>query len=151
MSVLKAGLRSAAISIENETVSVAYNGTFVKWPPSSKLTLVGFFVPGGHQRGGDWSTSALVRDLDWSLPVGRGDPASAVYSGCWTPKGEAEMPDRDHDQAMATVFKADPTYAAALLSSVEADGDLEELAIVRRQMQLASMTPPGAAPDKTKL
>lgn len=65
------------------------------------------------------------------------------------------MPDRDHDKAMAAVFKADPTYAAALLSSVEADGDPEELAIVRRQMQLASMTPegspPGAAPEKTKL
>jgi hypothetical protein len=61
------------------------------------------------------------------------------------------MPDRDHDQAMAAVFKADPTYAAALLSSVEADGDPEELAIVRRQMQLAIMTSPGAAPEKTKL
>jgi len=61
------------------------------------------------------------------------------------------MPDRDHDQAMAAVFKADPTYAAALLSSVEVDGTPEERAIVRRQMQLASMTPPGAAPEKTKL
>lgn len=61
------------------------------------------------------------------------------------------MPDRDHDQAMAAVLKADPAYAAALLSSVEADGDPDELAIVRRQMQLASMTPPGAAPEKTKL
>ena len=61
------------------------------------------------------------------------------------------MPDRDHDQAMAAVFQADPTYAAALLSSVEADGDPEERAIVRRQMQLASMTPPGAAPEKSKL
>lgn len=51
------------------------------------------------------------------------------------------MPDRDHDhdQAMA----ADPAYAAALLSSVEADGDPEELAIVRRQMQLASMPAEG--------
>jgi hypothetical protein len=65
------------------------------------------------------------------------------------------MPDRDHDQAMVAVFQADPAYAAALLSSVEADGDLEELAIVRRQMQLASMPaegpPPFAAPEKTKL
>jgi hypothetical protein len=65
------------------------------------------------------------------------------------------MPDRDHDQAMAAVFQADPTYAAALLSSVEADGTPEERAIVRRQMQLASMPaegpPPGAAPEKTKL
>jgi hypothetical protein len=60
------------------------------------------------------------------------------------------MPDRDHDQTMAAVFQADPTYAAALLSSVEADGDPEELAIVLRQMQLASMTPPGAEPEKTK-
>lgn len=49
------------------------------------------------------------------------------------------MPDRDHDHAMA----ADPAYAAALLSSVEADGDPEELAIVRRQMQLASMPAEG--------
>lgn len=61
------------------------------------------------------------------------------------------MPDRDHDQVMAAVFRADPTYAAALLSSVEADGTPEERAIIRRQMQLASMTPPGAAPEKTKL
>lgn len=61
------------------------------------------------------------------------------------------MPDRDHNQAMATVFKADPAYAAALLSSVEADGDPDELAIVRRQMQLACMTAPGATPEKTKL
>lgn len=65
------------------------------------------------------------------------------------------MPDRDHDRAMAAVFKADPTYAAALLSSVEADGDLEELAIVRRQMRLASMTPegppPGAESEKAKV
>lgn len=53
------------------------------------------------------------------------------------------MPDRDHDQAMAAVFQADPAYAAALLSSVEADGDLEELAIVRRQMQLARMITEG--------
>ena len=60
------------------------------------------------------------------------------------------MPDRHHDQAMAAVFKADPAYAAALLSSVEADGTPEERAIIRRQMQLASMTPPGAAPEKTK-
>ena len=61
------------------------------------------------------------------------------------------MPDRDHDQVMAAVFQADPTYAAALLSSVEADGGPEELAIIQRQMQLASMTLPGAAPEKTKI
>ena len=65
------------------------------------------------------------------------------------------MPDRDHDQAMAAVFKADPTYAAALLSSVEADGTPEERAIIRRQMQLASMTaegpPPGAELEKAKV
>lgn len=53
------------------------------------------------------------------------------------------MPDRDHDLAMAAVFKADPAYAAALLSSVEADGPPEEWAIIRRQMQLARMTPEG--------
>lgn len=53
------------------------------------------------------------------------------------------MPDRDHDKAMAAIFKADPTYAAALLSSVEADGDPKELEIVRRQMQLARMITEG--------
>lgn len=65
------------------------------------------------------------------------------------------MPDRDHDQAMAAVFQADPAFAAALLSSVEADGTPEELAIIRRQMQVASMItegpPPGAAPEKAKV
>ena len=61
------------------------------------------------------------------------------------------MTDRDHDQAMVAVFQADPAYAAALLSSVEADGDPDELEIVRRQLQLASMTAPDAAPEKTKL
>jgi len=54
------------------------------------------------------------------------------------------MPDRDHDQVMAVALRADPAYAAALLSSVEADGDPEELVIVRRQMQLARMITEGA-------
>lgn len=58
------------------------------------------------------------------------------------------MPDRDHDNAMAAVFQADPTYAAALLSSVEADGTPEELAIVRRQMQLARMITEGPPPGE---
>jgi hypothetical protein len=71
MSVLKAGLRSAAISIENETVSVAYNGAFVQSPPTHRPTSVGFFVPGGRQKGGDWSTSALVRDFTRSHPYER--------------------------------------------------------------------------------
>nr|WP_176704579.1 hypothetical protein [Pseudomonas sp.]QDK64920.1 hypothetical protein pA62H2_p72 [Pseudomonas sp.] len=65
------------------------------------------------------------------------------------------MPDRGHDQAMVAVFRADPAYAAALLSSVEADGDPDELAIVRRQLQLASMITEGlqqgAEAEKAKL
>lgn len=65
------------------------------------------------------------------------------------------MPDRDHDQAMVAVFRADPAYAAALLSSVEVDGTPEERAIIRRQMQLASMTPespqPAADTEKAKV
>jgi hypothetical protein len=51
------------------------------------------------------------------------------------------MPDRDHDKAMAAVFQADPTYAAALQSSVEADGVPEELAIVRRQISCTKKPP----------
>jgi hypothetical protein len=64
----------------------AHNGAFVQSAPTKKPTPVGFFVAAGRQRGGVWSTSALVRGLDWSLPVGRGDPASAVYGACWTLK-----------------------------------------------------------------
>uniref|UniRef100_UPI003F8D67F6 hypothetical protein n=1 Tax=Pseudomonas sp. TaxID=306 RepID=UPI003F8D67F6 len=56
---------------------------------------------------------------------------------------------------MVAVFRADPAYAAALLSSVEADGDPDELAIVRRQLQLASMITEGlqqgAEAEKAKL
>jgi len=122
----------------------AHNGAFVQSALTHRPTLVGFFAPVGHQNGGGWSTRALVRGLDLSLPVRRGDPVSAVYSACWRLTGEVEMPDRDHDQVMAVALRADPAYAAALLSSVEADGDPEELVIVRRQMQLARMITEGA-------
>ena len=65
------------------------------------------------------------------------------------------MPDRGHDQAMVAVFRADPAYAAALLSSVEADEDPDELAIVRRQLQLACIITEGlqqgAEAEKAKL
>ncbi|EBG3748876.1 addiction module antidote protein [Salmonella enterica] len=49
------------------------------------------------------------------------------------------MRDIDHDEAMAEVLKANPAYAAELLATVEADGDAEELAIVRRQMEMAGL------------
>lgn len=40
---------------------IAHNRAFVQLPPTKKPTSVGFFVPAGHQRGGDWSTRARVR------------------------------------------------------------------------------------------
>lgn len=47
--------------------------------------------------------------------------------------------DRHHDEAMAEAFRADPAYAAELLATVEANGDAEELAIMRRQMEMAGL------------
>ncbi|HEM7839725.1 TPA: transcriptional regulator [Burkholderia multivorans] len=44
------------------------------------------------------------------------------------------MKDRDHEEAMAELFRSDPELAAAVLSAVELDGDHAELAIIRRQL-----------------
>lgn len=48
------------------------------------------------------------------------------------------MKDRPHDVAMAEHFRADPTYAAELLTEVRRNGDPAELAILLRQMTTAS-------------
>ncbi len=47
------------------------------------------------------------------------------------------MKDRPHREAMAEYFRADPTYAAELLSEVSRDGNPDELAILLRQMDEA--------------
>ncbi|WP_447890017.1 transcriptional regulator [Pseudomonas hormoni] len=47
------------------------------------------------------------------------------------------MKDRQHDEAMAQQFHADPAYAAELLIEVRRNGDLTELAILLRQMAKA--------------
>jgi DNA-binding phage protein len=44
------------------------------------------------------------------------------------------MKDRNHDEAMAELFQADPAYAAELLAEVVRDGDAEELVILGRQL-----------------
>lgn len=47
------------------------------------------------------------------------------------------MKDRAHDDAMAQVYREDPSYAAQLLSSILEDGDQAELLTVLRQMTKA--------------
>ncbi|WP_282354616.1 hypothetical protein [Pseudomonas sp. PS01303] len=47
------------------------------------------------------------------------------------------MKDRSHDEAMAELFQADPSYAAELLAEVVCDGDAGELAILERQLSAA--------------
>ena len=37
------------------------------------------------------------------------------------------MKDRSHDEAMAELFQADPSYAAELLAEVVQDGSTDEL------------------------
>ncbi len=47
------------------------------------------------------------------------------------------MKDRNHDEALAELFQADPSYAGALLAEVVRDGDTGELAILERQLSAA--------------
>ena len=47
------------------------------------------------------------------------------------------MKDRAHDEAMAELFRDDPTYAVQILNSILQDGDQNELLITLRQMTKA--------------
>ncbi len=47
------------------------------------------------------------------------------------------MKDRNHDEAMAELFLADPPYAAELLAEVVRDGHTDEVAILERQLSAA--------------
>lgn len=47
------------------------------------------------------------------------------------------MKDRDHDEAMALLFKEDPKLAAATLDAILAEGDQGELLVTLRQMAKA--------------
>jgi probable addiction module antidote protein len=47
------------------------------------------------------------------------------------------MRDRNHDDAMAELFKKDPAYAVSLLNSILEDGEQGELLIALRQMTKA--------------
>ena len=47
------------------------------------------------------------------------------------------MRDRNHDEAMAELFKEDPAYAVKLLNSILEDGEQGELLIALRQMTKA--------------
>ncbi|MCF7554537.1 hypothetical protein [Pseudomonas petrae] len=44
------------------------------------------------------------------------------------------MKDRSHDEAMAELFQADPSYAAELLAEVIRGGDADELTALKRQI-----------------
>lgn len=47
------------------------------------------------------------------------------------------MRDRNHDDAMAEIYREDPAYAFELLNSIFEDGDQSELLIALRQMTKA--------------
>ncbi len=47
------------------------------------------------------------------------------------------MRDRSHDEAMAEIFRNDPSYAFDLVKSILEDGNQAELLIVFRQMTKA--------------
>lgn len=55
------------------------------------------------------------------------------------------MKDRSHDDAMAELFRADPSYASELLVEVVRDGDADELVILERQLS-ATFDVSGANP-----
>lgn len=50
------------------------------------------------------------------------------------------MKDRNHDEAMAEFFQANPSFAAELLAEVVRDGNADELAILERQLSAALVT-----------
>lgn len=50
------------------------------------------------------------------------------------------MKDRSHDEAMAELFQAVPSYTAELLAEVVRDGSVDELAILERQLSVAFAT-----------
>ena len=47
------------------------------------------------------------------------------------------MRDRNHDEAMAELFKQDPAYSLELLNGILEDGEQSELLIALRQMAKA--------------
>ena len=49
------------------------------------------------------------------------------------------MKDRCHDEAMAEMFKEDPTYAVELVKFILDDGDQDDLQIAFRQMDKAGL------------
>jgi hypothetical protein len=50
--------------------------------------------------------------------------------------------DRSHDEAMRKALQADPAYAAELRSVLEAEGAMDELAILDRQLALSARSRP---------
>lgn len=50
------------------------------------------------------------------------------------------MKDCSHDEAMAELFRTDPSYAVELLAEVVRDGNADELAILERQLSTAFAT-----------
>ncbi|MDQ0423213.1 DNA-binding phage protein [Peteryoungia aggregata LMG 23059] len=47
------------------------------------------------------------------------------------------MKDQPHNDAMASIFREDPTLAAATLDTILADGDQGELLVAVRQINMA--------------
>ena len=52
-------------------------------------------------------------------------------------KGELKMKSREHDEAMAELYRGDPEFAMQVINNILEDGDQGELLIVLRQMAKA--------------
>ena len=60
------------------------------------------------------------------------------------------MKDRSHDDAMAEIFEADPSYALELLTEVLRDGDCGEITVLMRQLPHGCATWVGGRYDPSK-
>jgi probable addiction module antidote protein len=52
-------------------------------------------------------------------------------------KGEFAMTAKDHDDAMAEMYRQDPVFARQVINTILADGDQGELLVVLRHMAKA--------------
>lgn len=57
------------------------------------------------------------------------------------------MKDRSHDEAMAEIFQADPSYAIELLAEVWSEGGAAEVAVLVRQLSADAASTRSALAD----
>ena len=90
-----------------------------------------------------WNTSPISKTRPWKRAEPESDGHRRTMSRLFLrlvgicELGGRLMKDRSHDEAMAELFQAGPSYAAELLAEVARDGDVDELAILERQLSAA--------------